>query len=250
MTPDVEHEGRPVEAAAPRDGVHDDFADDGTDRDGTDRDVAELEEHLAARSSRTWPVTVALALVALLVGVLGTLWFTGNDSSAPSDWGADAGFARDMQTHHYQAVEMSFLVYDRTQDPAVRTLAYDIITSQQQQAGQMYGWLRQWGLSQTGSRAPMAWVGSGHSSAHATADGTMPGMATKAQLDELRAASGVEAERIFLRLMIAHQTGGVAMADAAVAEAQTDEVRSLASAIASAQTAEIALLRSMLAERS
>ena len=40
------------------------------------------------------------------------------------------------------------------------------------------------------------------------------------------------------------------MADAAVAEAETDEVRSLASAIASAQTAEIALLRSMLAERS
>ncbi len=221
--------------------VPDDFAD---------HDGAELDELVRTRSARSWPVTVAVALVALLVGVLGTLWFTGSQSSAPSDWGADAGFARDMQTHHYQAVEMSFLVNDRSRDPAVRTLAYDIITSQQQQAGQMYGWLRQWGLSQTGSREPMAWVGSGHASAHAGADGTMPGMATRTQLDELRAATGVQAERIFLRLMIAHHSGGVAMADAAVAEAETDEVRSLASAIASAQTAEIALLESMLAERS
>ena len=64
----------------------------------------------------------------------------------------------------------------------------------------------------------------------------MPGMATAAQLDELRAATGVEAERIFLRLMIAHHEGGVAMANAAVADARTTEVRTLAAAIAAAQT--------------
>ncbi|WP_377642497.1 DUF305 domain-containing protein [Oryzobacter terrae] len=236
MTPDVDRAAGAVGDGPEGVADHDDATGD--------------DDLVPPASGRTWPVAVALALVALLVGVLGTLWVTGDRSSAPSDWGADAGFARDMQTHHYQAVEMSFLVYDRTRDPAVRTLAYDIITSQQQQAGQMYGWLRQWGLSQTGSRPPMAWVGSGHASAHAGADGTMPGMATTAQLDELRAATGVEAERLFLRLMIAHHTGGVAMADAAVAQARTDEVRSLASAIASAQTSEIALLRSMLAERS
>ncbi len=97
----------------------------------------------------------------------------------------------------------------------MRTVAYDIITSQQQQAGQMYGWLVQWGLDQTGSRPPMAWVGGEHAAAHAGPDGSMPGMATPAQLAELKAASGVEAERIFLRLMIDHHTGGVAMAEAA-----------------------------------
>ena len=71
-----------------------------------------------------------------------------------------------MQTHHAQAVEMAFLVRDRTEDEEVRTVAYDIITSQQQQAGQMYGWLVQWGLDQTGSRPPMAWVGGEHAAAH------------------------------------------------------------------------------------
>ncbi len=201
-------------------------------------------------SRRSWPLVVAAALVALTVGVLGTLAFTATRSSAPSDFGADAGFARDMQTHHHQAVELSFLVYTRTEDPQMRTLAYDIITSQQQQAGQMYGWLRQWGLPQTGSRPAMAWVGSEHAAAHVRPDGTMPGLATSAQLDELRAASGVEAERLFLRLMVEHHRGGVAMADAAVAQARTPEVKGLASAISAAQTSEIALLESMLAQRS
>jgi uncharacterized protein (DUF305 family) len=145
---------------------------------------------------------------------------------------------------------MAFLVRDRSQDAEVRTVAFDIITSQQQQAGQMYGWLVQWGLDQTGSRPPMAWVGGEHAAAHAGPDGSMPGMATPAQLAELKAASGVEAERIFLRLMIAHHTGGVAMAEAAVADARTPEVRTLAAAIAAAQTSEITLLQQMLAARS
>ena len=64
---------------------------------------------------------------------------------------------------------MAFLVRDRTDDEELRTVAYDIITSQQQQAGQMYGWLVQWGLPQTGSRPPMAWVDGEHAAAHADA---------------------------------------------------------------------------------
>jgi len=188
-------------------------------------------------------------LAALLVGVLGTLWVVQARSSAPTDFGADAGFARDMQTHHAQAVEMALLVRDRTDDETVRTVAYDIVTSQQQQAGQMYGWLVQWGLAQTGSRPPMAWVGGEHAAAHAEPDGSMPGMATPAQIDELQGATGVEAERTFLRLMIDHHTGGVAMAQAAVAEARTPEVRTLATAIAAAQTSEIELLQEMLDAR-
>ncbi len=193
---------------------------------------------------------VLVAVAALLVGVLGTLWVVQARSSAPAEFGADAGFARDMQTHHAQAVEMAFLIRDRSSDEELRTVAYDIITSQQQQAGQMYGWLVQWGLPQTGSRPPMAWVGGQHAEAHVRADGSMPGMATAAQLDELRAATGVGAERIFLRLMIAHHEGGVAMANAAVADARTTEVRTLAAAIAAAQTSEIALLQGMLDARS
>lgn len=203
----------------------------------------------APRSHGTGRLLLA-ALAALLVGVLGTVWVVQARGSAPTDFGADAGFARDMQTHHAQAVEMAFLVRDRSTDEEVRTVAYDIITSQQQQGGQMYGWLVQWGLPQTGSRPPMAWVGGEHAAAHAGPDGTMPGMATPEQLAELEAATGVEAERIFLRLMIDHHTGGVAMAEAALAEARTPEVTTLAGAIAAAQASEIRLLQQMLDARS
>jgi uncharacterized protein (DUF305 family) len=202
-----------------------------------------------ARSGR-WGVTVLVALLALVVGVAGTLLVVrATSQTSVTDFGADAGFARDMQTHHHQAVEMAFIVRDRSTDPAVRTLAYDIATSQQQQAGQMYGWLVQWGLPQTGPGAPMAWVGGEHA-AHVEAGEPMPGLATAAQLDELRAARGVDADRIFLRLMIAHHRGGVEMADAALAEARTPEVRTLAGAIAKAQTSEITLMEGMLRERS
>ena len=203
------------------------------------------EDHL--EPGRTGVVAV-VAVLALALGV--TLGWAVTRQSGPTvpDFGVDAGFARDMQKHHLQAVEMSFIVRDRTQDPAVRTLAFDIITSQQQQAGQMYGWLRQWGLPQTGSAPEMAWVGGEHA-AHVEAGQPMPGLATPEQLDDLRAASGVEAERLFLELMIAHHRGGIDMAIAAVADARTDEVRSLARAMENAQSAEITLMEGMLEER-
>lgn len=215
---------------------------------GTDALAEDREDATTARRP-AWLRSALLVLAGLLLGVAGTLAVVATRSSAPPEWGADAGFARDMQTHHAQAVEMALLVRDRSQDEELRTVAYDIATSQQQQAGQMYGWLVQWGLPQTSSRPPMAWVGGEHAEAHAAPDGTMPGMATKEELDQLRAAEGVEAERLFLRLMIAHHEGGVAMADAALAEARTDEVRTLATAISAAQSAEVQLLRGMLADR-
>lgn len=193
--------------------------------------------------------TVLVAVLALVLGIVGTLVVERARTSSVPDFGPDAGFARDMQTHHRQAVEMSFLVRDRSTDPGLRTLAFDIITSQQQQAGQMYGWLVQWGLPQTGPREPMAWAGGEHA-AHAAAGRPMPGLATAEQMDELEAADGVEAERIFLRLMIEHHKGGVEMADAALALARTDEVLVLARAMATAQTAEITLMEQMLRERS
>lgn len=224
-----------------------------TELDDSDDLAGDPPDEVATEPGRQQPGRGRLLLIglaALLVGVLGTLWVVQARSSAPSDFGADAGFARDMQTHHAQAVQLAFLVRDRTDDEEVRTVAYDIITSQQQQAGQMFGWLVQWGLDQTGSRPPMAWVGGEHAAAHTAADGSMLGTATPAQITELGAATGVEAERIFLRLLIAHHTGGIAMAQAAVAEARTPEVKTLAGAIVSSQTSEVQLLEQMLAARS
>jgi uncharacterized protein (DUF305 family) len=86
--------------------------------------------------------------------------------------------------------------------------------------------------------------------AHGARDGAlMPGMATPEQMAELEAADGVEAERLYLGLMIAHHAAGADMAQAGADLAATDKVRALATKMASAQTAEITALQNLLEQR-
>lgn len=181
----------------------------------------------------------------------------------PSDTSVDAGFARDMKVHHAQAVEMAFIVRDQTQDEATRRLAYDIATTQQNQIGQMTGWLDLWGLTQTTTAPAMKWMseqGMAAMGRHAMAPGQtmappaadaplMPGMATKAQLEQLRTLRGAQAEALFLQLMITHHQAGVAMARDGLDHAQTQVVKDLAKGMVNGQQAEIDLMRTMLAER-
>lgn len=203
---------------------------------------------------RTVPVAAAVVLtgvVGLLIGALvaGLLL----RPATPAATSVDAGFAREMQVHHGQAVQMAVLVRDRSEDEAVRSLALDILLTQQNQQGQMAGWLQVWGLPQTAVGPPMQWM-TDHTGHGGGTDGTeapaqMPGLVTAEQLDRLEGADGAEADRIFLALMIPHHEGGVEMAEYAAAEAATPAVRRLASSIVAAQEAEIRLLEEMLAER-
>lgn len=186
-------------------------------------------------------VLIALAVLAA-VGALLVLLPRG--SGTPSDTSPEAGFARDMQVHHAQAVQMAFIMRDKTSDPVLRSITFDIITSQQQQSGQMAAWLHLWDLSPTGSQRPMAWMAGHHPDGAAPA--VMPGMASDAQLAQLREATGRDAERLFLQLMIAHHDGGIAMAEAVLASTVRPEVRQLASAIQTAQRAEVEQMTQML----
>ncbi|MFJ6523388.1 uncharacterized protein (DUF305 family) [Streptomyces filamentosus] len=166
----------------------------------------------------------------------------------PVSASADAGFARDMSVHHQQAVEMSFVVRDRTEDPEVRRLAYDIANTQANQRGMMLGWLDLWKLPKVESgTAPMTWM---DMPATGSGDGAlMPGMATKAQLDALRKASGKEAEILYLRLMTAHHRGGVHMAQGCVERCSVEVERNLAQGMVDAQESEILLMADMLRKR-
>lgn len=202
--------------------------------------------------------------MALAIAAMWLLASCAAGLGAPADSSADAGFSRDMQVHHAQAVDMAMTLLESTDDPAMRTLAYDIATTQQQQIGQMYGWLRLWGLTQTGSDPPMAWMSAhgahaGHDDAGASGGATpmptldandlMPGMATPEQMNQLRAARGVAAERLFLTLMITHHQAGVEMAQAAVDLAEQPVVTELAGTMVAGQRNEITLMRALLAER-
>nr|WP_267245322.1 DUF305 domain-containing protein [Streptomyces sp. PR69] len=215
--------------------------------------------------TRTQWAAIAAVVSALLFAGAATIFSAveggGDDASrTPSTDSADAGFARDMSVHHQQAVEMSFIVRDRTDDEDVRRLAYDIANTQANQRGMMLGWLDLWGLPalEAGSE-PMAWMtgGGGHGGHEAGGGGhqaaasgaLMPGMATRKQLEELRAASGRDAEIRFLQLMTAHHEGGVAMAEGCVEQCAVEPQRKLAQGMVDAQRSEIELMADMLRKR-
>ncbi|MEV7108798.1 DUF305 domain-containing protein [Streptomyces atroolivaceus] len=189
---------------------------------------------------------VAVGLVLLMVVRPSAASSSGAAGSVPTESSADVGFARDMSVHHQQAVEMAFLVRDRTEDEDVRRLAYDIINTQANQRGMMLGWLEVWDRPKSSDRPPMEWMG------HPVtpSDGSlMPGMATDTELDRLRAAEGRSAEVLFLRLMTVHHRAGADMAQAAAGSAGTDEIRGLAAGMVRAQESEITLMADMLRAR-
>ena len=200
---------------------------------------------------------VVATAVVLLSGVfaLGRL-SVGTVTPSPTTDSAAAGFLRDMQVHHAQAVEMALLVRDRTDDETVRTIAYDIAVTQASQSGAMYGLLDAWSLPQLSGQPAMTWTllptidgsqGGGHQM-DPDAPAGMPGLATAAEIEQLRDATGDDAVRLFLTLMIAHHEGGVEMADAVLARSDVPQVVSLATGIRTAQLAEITAMQELLAD--
>jgi uncharacterized protein (DUF305 family) len=195
---------------------------------------------------------VTIGLVGFSVGRLSTM-----DNPTPTSTSAEAGFARDMQVHHLQGVELAMIIRDRSTAADVRLLGYDIATTQAQQAGQLYGWLTEWDLSQAGPEPSMTWMtrpgrseaGHGHTEGGHSPGDPMPGLATSEQIAALTAATGVEAERQFLTLMIAHHLGAVEMAESVQDRANNTSVLGFANSVIISQNAEITLMESMLADR-
>lgn len=192
--------------------------------------------------------TAAAALVAAGAITYAVAEDGGSGAAAPGAESADAGFARDMAVHHQQAVEMSYIVRDRTDDEEVRRLAYDIAQTQANQRGMLLGWLDLWGLPKVSAEPPMTWMGMG--GMPAGKDGAlMPGMATNAELEKLGTLSGERAEVFYLQLMTAHHQGGVHMAEGCVARCTVGVEKRLAQGMVEAQQSEIALMADMLKKR-
>jgi uncharacterized protein (DUF305 family) len=202
-------------------------------------------------------VLAVVAVAALALGALaGALLARQPVLTAAAEGSVDAGFARDMQAHHAQAVELAVLVRDRSTDEEVRTVALDILLTQQNQIGQMAGWLSTWGLPAAASDVPMAWMTGDHaheSAAASTPSGegyaAMPGWVSREDMARLTAATGTDADRLFLELMIPHHQGGVEMAQYAVEHARRPQVAALARTIVTSQERELTVLQDMLAAR-
>jgi uncharacterized protein (DUF305 family) len=198
-----------------------------------------------ARRLTLFAAGLLLVVLSVTAGLL-----IGSRLGTPRDDSAEAGFARDMATHHAQAVDMSFVVRDKSSDQELRTLATDIVVTQSTQRGIFMGWLQQWGLPQASARPRMAWMPD-HAHMTPATDGValMHGMASDAELQRLRDASSMDAEIQFLQLMIRHHEGGIVMARALMALSDHPDLVQIAKSIDEGQRAEIVEMRNTLAAR-
>lgn len=125
---------------------------------------------------------------------------------------ADVQFMQGMIVHHQQAVDMSSLVNERTNNEGLVKIAEKILASQADEIKFMNEW-----LAARGEKTVL--VGAGHEghggadhSQHAIVDHSqMSGMATAAQMAQLATLQGTDFDRMFLTLMIAHHDGAIDM---------------------------------------
>lgn len=195
-------------------------------------------------------VVSGVLLAVLLLGASAGLLVAQTRSAEPEPGAVDIGFAQDMSVHHRQAALMGFLVSERSDDPGIRSLAFDIETTQLEQIGRMQGWLSLWDASALPPDQHMMWMSSmaGHGHGAAGAE-TMPGMASQLELEALRRASGPEFDVMFLQLMLRHHQGGVPMLREAQQHSAVPQVRNLAGQMLTAQLKESDYLTQLLAER-
>lgn len=213
--------------------------------DDTSADAATAAGRIRARG-RVLIIAVALVLITALAFAIGRFSAFGMPTGPNA---ADVGFARDMQVHHAQAVEMAMIEYRGTADPDLRALSYDIATGQAGQGGEMYGWLVNWGLPQAGDPL-MSWM-TGTEHDHGAGDDATEeellaqmGMATDAQLRRLRAASGTAQDCLFLDLMIRHHEGAIEMVDAVQQLGSDARVLTVSAAMGQTQQREIDAMHS------
>lgn len=144
---------------------------------------------------------------------------------------ADVSYARMMIEHHAQALVMTDLAPKHAGSKEVKRIAARIAAAQKPEIEAMKGWL-------TSHGKPLKAEGHQHA--------TMPGMATEAQLDELRTAEGKAFDRLFLTLMTTHHQGAITMAAEVKGQGNNIVIEEMADEVIAQQTSEITRMRDML----
>ena len=147
---------------------------------------------------------------------------------------ADVTFATDMIAHHRQAVEMAKLADSRAKSAEVKDLAVQIMDAQDPEIAMMTSWHTEWGQPVPENLGGMDMSGS------------MPGMMSSDDMDQLMNASGVDFDQMFLTMMIEHHKGAIEMAKTEQVDGTNAAAISLAEQIEQAQTEEIATMRGLL----
>jgi uncharacterized protein (DUF305 family) len=176
-------------------------------------------------------VLVLVVAMAFLGGAVG--WTVAENRSDPLS-STDVGFLQDMGYHHEQAVEMAVVLLgkDDVRD-GLKSFAYEIVLSQRFEQGIFNATLARFDRpTEVGDRV-MGWMGP------AVPRDSMEGLATEAQMADLREATGPEAESLWIALMSEHHLGGLHMADHEARHGHDRTVRNVALAIVKGQRSEI-----------
>ncbi|TMR03687.1 DUF305 domain-containing protein [Actinomadura soli] len=206
-------------------------------------------------------IAVAGAAVAMAAGVLTGCGGDGEPEAAPSrtvvvpgrpgepnktqvagprtaapPTAAEVRFVQMMIPHHAQALEMSALAPGRASDKRVRSLASRIDTAQKVEISAMRSWLEQ--------NAEAVLKASGRNHGGHTG---MPGMATSAQLKQLRDANGAAFDKLYLTLMITHHQGALTMVKDVLDRGTDVTVQEMARDVQSTQMAEIGRMQGLMA---
>jgi uncharacterized protein (DUF305 family) len=195
----------------------------------------------------------ALAACAPKPNVLGVSNGVTPASIAKADKGhvpitqADIHFMSGMIGHHAQAVVMAGWAESHGANRAIRAMSARIVVAQRDEIGLMQSWLRDRKLP-VPEADPAGWRMVMNGQQHTMA---MPGMLTAEQMTELDAARGGEFDRLFLKYMIQHHEGAIAMVSTLVGShgaAQDELVFKFASDVSVDQITEVEFMKKMLAE--
>lgn len=136
----------------------------------------------------------------------------------------EVAYMQMMIPHHQSAVEMAQMVAGKAVHPELTSLAQSIISSQQQEIGEMQTWLKDWYGISNPTIVPMAGM-----------DQSMPAM---------QQLTGADFERAFLMMMPMHHQGAVNMSVLAPGRATHPELLQLAQSIVTSQKQEIGQMSS------
>jgi uncharacterized protein (DUF305 family) len=158
---------------------------------------------------------------------------------------ADVNFISGMIAHHAQAITMAGWAPTHGASASIRTLCERIINAQTDEIALMQRWLRDRHKPVPEAKAgPMKMMMNG-----VEHDMLMPGMLSEEQMKQLDAARGIDFDRLFLRFMIQHHRGAVAMVTqlfASPGAGQDEGVFKMANDIQADQTTEIDRMTRML----
>ena len=160
---------------------------------------------------------------------------------SPRHTEADTRFMQGMIAHHRQALVMTALVRERTDNRGIHLLAERIEVSQTDEIRQMERWLQSRGEGLPDPRAHEH-IAMGHGAA-------MPGMLSAEGIARLESARGPAFDRLFLESMIRHHEGALEMVGRLLATpgaGQEVDVFRFASDVDADQRIEIERMRRML----